>query len=887
MFRVLYSRVIQQQIKLRENAIAQSNVILDYKRAVLQANAAETKDSTKKYKKTPTILSTIVALLAEPLAKKRKTEADHLVIELVLHFIRNLLCAEPVIKLSREAHESHIRLQEELIAALHDELVLEVILVLSQHLDDHASEDAHYNLLLMEITHHLIKNQDPVLVAKYGMLAVRSVKKQMNPANTEINRAKVQPLQRHDGSSSLRSFLSKERQRIASNAISTTRHSNFGGTLIVQGPDGKKEVLSSVLQSGGEDFTSKRDDAPKRCTKRITPFISESRDYKNISTSHASDVNPTTRHAYQALHEFSTKFILQGYKPLMKSLKNEFRRDSVRLEAQDKIVFFRLVWFFSKWQRVTNMAKKSKTASSSKTMNDLSGADEEIIDRSKESFAKYEHLVITMDLFTFQMVLQACDTYILHKKYHDLAQAVSLYLEMMHILLDMHNSKDEVENVMSIGIQHKLFYENEPLDRLPKLLREWQPGTHSREYSSDLVELSHLTLKLLELNCNASKDSSWEKAREVRRQKKKKKPEDSNTDKVTSMKKEAAEFDFMGYLGTLASHKIVGMYTSLLSKYETNSPHINHHIVAFLLRLCKFVVRTPVEQAQTDEQEKNDSSDAMDAFNQMCNRVTTLEPMLYDIRLFTVLNDILNDNCIRGNPDFTSLRQFSGTIIRHFAEAARLNPLLYVEILFKHSHPATFCERVINSYADDDLRMLVERELLRKELLGLEGGDIDGQSAAVPNDSGSDTSEGEWEEDENPRSAEPFIADQNLDGKSKDRSSIRMSSPPEKNDSESESRHLSDSEVDDRWNDRRKFSVKRKDRTLNKNDDDSISPQSVIAEVKEKENREHPKKGKRIRRLVDSDNSESETEFGVTEDVTQSATQSSRLVFDNGDEDDE
>jgi len=667
-----------------------------------------------------------------------------LVIELVLHFIRNLLCAEPIVKPSREVHESNLRLQEELIAALHNELVLEVILVLSQHLD----EDAHYNLLIMEIIHHLTKNHDPALVARYGSFAEESTKKHANVFHAEKNIKNVQPLHHFNKSSALRSVLNKERQRVASHATTTTRHSNFGGTLLVLGPGGKNAVLSSVLQTGGEDFSVKRDEAPSRCAKRVTPFVSESRDHK--TTSLAMDVSPISNHAYQALHEFSAKFIVQGYKPLMKSLKNEFRRDSARLEAHDKIVFFRMIWFFSKWQRTKNTAKGSKAVTSSLYVNGGINHEEE---SSNVSTAKYEQLVVTMDLFTFQLVLQACDTYTLHKKYHDLAQAVSLYLEMMHVLLDMHSSKDEVEIVMSLGIQHKLFYDNEPLDRLPKLLREWQPGTHSREYSSDLVELSHLTLKLLELNCNANADSSWAKAREERRQRKKKsKSDNSNMDKVTLMRKEAEEFNFLGYLGALASHKIVGMYTSLLSKYETNLPHINHHIVAFFLRLCKFVVSSPSEQVS--EEEEMDGSDTMKAFNQICNRVTTLEPMLFDIRLFAVLNEILNDKSILGDSEFTFLRHFSGAILRHFADAARLNPLLFIEILFKHSHPATFCERVINSYADDELRMLVERELLSKELLRLEDSNLISPSDTVTKNADYATSEGEWEDDKNLKGGE-------------------------------------------------------------------------------------------------------------------------------------
>ena len=46
------------------------------------------------------LLSVLVSLLAEPLSKSgsSRSDTDHLTIELVLHFLRNTLCAEPLMK---------------------------------------------------------------------------------------------------------------------------------------------------------------------------------------------------------------------------------------------------------------------------------------------------------------------------------------------------------------------------------------------------------------------------------------------------------------------------------------------------------------------------------------------------------------------------------------------------------------------------------------------------------------------------------------------------------------------------------------------------------------------------------------------------------------------
>ena len=82
--------IVQQQIQLRENALAQADLLMEYKRAVV---ASHSKKSSK-----DGLLSIFVSLLAEPLSKTgpARTDADHLTIELVLHLFRNLLAAGPL-----------------------------------------------------------------------------------------------------------------------------------------------------------------------------------------------------------------------------------------------------------------------------------------------------------------------------------------------------------------------------------------------------------------------------------------------------------------------------------------------------------------------------------------------------------------------------------------------------------------------------------------------------------------------------------------------------------------------------------------------------------------------------------------------------------------------
>ena len=82
-------------MKLRDNALAQSELLIEYKRIFV--HHASHRQSNKKE---GGLLSVFVSLLAEPLSKtgSSRTDTDHLTIELVLHLFRNLLSAEPLLK---------------------------------------------------------------------------------------------------------------------------------------------------------------------------------------------------------------------------------------------------------------------------------------------------------------------------------------------------------------------------------------------------------------------------------------------------------------------------------------------------------------------------------------------------------------------------------------------------------------------------------------------------------------------------------------------------------------------------------------------------------------------------------------------------------------------
>lgn len=153
-------RVVKEQIKLRENAIAQANLLADYKKIfVHHTSHLRSKKSKENVKSEGGLLSVFVSLLAEPLSKTglSRTAEDHLTMELILHLFRNLLCAgDPILKESSKVNEAKI-LHQELLTLFEKEKVLDFLVVIGQEMENR--ENKQYNLLYMEILHHMLKNQ--------------------------------------------------------------------------------------------------------------------------------------------------------------------------------------------------------------------------------------------------------------------------------------------------------------------------------------------------------------------------------------------------------------------------------------------------------------------------------------------------------------------------------------------------------------------------------------------------------------------------------------------------------------------------------------------------------------------------------------------------------
>jgi len=342
--------VIREQIKLRNNAVAQANLLKDYKRLFVHHPSHRRENTTSlKNRRSDTntddaddkgLLSIFVSLLVEPLSRtgSARTDDDHLTIELILHLFRNLLSAgDPILKGTNALDKVHASavLNQELICLFDREMVLDIMLVIGQDME--SRENKQYNLLMMEILHHMLKNQDPTLVAKSVQVKNRVVTNEYTNASNRPTRTSSSPQfskpNRLDRNS-LRAQLQKERQKLQ--VASTSRHSHFGGTLVIPKSGGTQRVLTAAATQGMASAPSSngvisltsrmsRNFEAKRKTKKHQHFVGAGRTLAihtrpgaaNASATH--DAGPSSQQAQRVIHSFCQKIMSKCYGPIMKS----------------------------------------------------------------------------------------------------------------------------------------------------------------------------------------------------------------------------------------------------------------------------------------------------------------------------------------------------------------------------------------------------------------------------------------------------------------------------------------------------------------------------------------------------------------------------------------
>uniref|UniRef100_M4BWM0 Timeless N-terminal domain-containing protein n=1 Tax=Hyaloperonospora arabidopsidis (strain Emoy2) TaxID=559515 RepID=M4BWM0_HYAAE len=612
------------------------------------------------------VVPILMTILVHPLSRKgaARTSSDFLNMEIVLMLLRNLLAIpdeDPRYVTSTTAHFSH--LQEELIRTLYDESVYEMLLLFAQDID--SAENREWNLLIMEMLDLTLDCSQPHFVAAYAkkQLTGGSVGGSANGthakqvAKTTVSGGGSCAAPRLGGGDLL-DKLNNEKKASGTHQLSLRRHSNFGGVLTVVGPTGRSTVVS--------DFSKPTYDQVPQVAKKPT-----SRRRGKKSAAIAADIHEvfggkgkvtdSDERTMQVLQDICDSIIAKSYFQLTNSLKTEFRRGSSKLIATDRLQYFHLVWFLTTYHRLKIQTLKSHYKRQLKAVQEpavaglrnasdlttpLSSAPE------KPDYGE-KAVLSTLDMFSFNFVLQSIENYATMKNYHGMTVAVQLLTGMMAYLAELAASDDLRFQRIADSLQHKIFYERDFLDRLPVLLKTWSPG---------LFPKAKRQKKKPSGVDGEGSDGSVTDEEETEQQ----------AQVLMEMQRKEADFDVRRYFASMVSADTVRMYCSLLADYRENSAKVNHYIHSFLYRTKLFKVHQQEEW--------------------------TMQPMLFNIHVLLLFNKMLQDTYIQRLPEYKNLLDFIRGVVRNFFTLADKNNLLFVEVLLRQTYPSKSCVLIQRSY---------------------------------------------------------------------------------------------------------------------------------------------------------------------------------------------
>ncbi|ETL86088.1 hypothetical protein L917_14457 [Phytophthora nicotianae] len=645
------------------------------------------------------IIPIMMTILVEPLSRKgKRTAQDYLNMEIVLTLIRNLLAIpneDPRFVTSTTSYFSH--LQEDLICTLHEENVYEMILLFAQDID--SPENREWNLLIMEMIDLTLDCSQPKSVVAFAKKQWEGTAKSLGEqvaTSTSSSSSTASRAGRNTAPArgDLLAKLNNEKKASALHQSGSRRHSNFGGVLTMVGPTGRSTVLSDFSKTVYDQVpqAAKKPVSRRRGKKSAAPVT----DIHEIFGGKGK-VTESDERTMSVLQEICDSIVGKSYFQLTNSLKTEFRRGSNKLISTDRLQYFHLVWFLMTYHRLKVQALKSHykqqlKAAQKKTTELQNALDFTTPPPPAPEKPDYDEKAVlsTLDMFSFNFVLQSIENYATMKNHHGMTVSVQLLTEMMAYLAELTASDDPRFQRIADSLQHKIFYERDFLDRLPVLLKTWSPGLFPKAYVVDVVTLTHLVFKVLDSQGTIKVLSRRKAYLDKKRQKKKRKEgeskdgedsDDSSTDEeeterqaqlLMEMQRKEADFDVRKYFSSMVSADTIRMYCSLLADYRENSAKVNHYIHSFFYRTKHFKIYQQEEW--------------------------TMQPMLFNIHVFLLFNKMLQDSYIQRLPEYKNFLDFIRGVVRDFFTLADKNNLLFVEALLRQTYPSKSCILIQRSY---------------------------------------------------------------------------------------------------------------------------------------------------------------------------------------------
>ncbi|KAM7274123.1 hypothetical protein ACFE04_028787 [Oxalis oulophora] len=647
------------------------------------------------------ILAIVVSLLETPLQNLESdtfTEDDWKLVQLLLTLFRNILAIQGITSQQKAVGTAcqYLSLRDKCLELFFNENIMDIIMVLMQHVSGPSKLFRHDNLLLLEIIHYIFLGQDPALVAR----ALLKDSKVIEDTKTSIG--------------SLKSIMKEEAEkRKVSRKHMLSRHSQFSPTFTRLTMDGSTAVVKGNPASSHSSLLQ-----PQKAHRGIT---------KRLAWDHGT-LPSTNDNILELLHNFVIQFLSGGYNILMKSIREDIEKEHPSIQNNDVSVFFQVVQF------VTSFQHQKFSISEPNVNADMYKAFSE--DDAETTLFKGRicgPIAASMNESMFQLVFSrwrnAYESLKETNNYKFLSVAGSLMKTMIRIL-DLVLKllpEDSKEPQTARILLYKLFYdqtEEGMTQFLLNLIKTFNSFKQPKSDLADLVEMVHVIVRLME---SLQVRGTLRVAKKARKVKKKKavhdktdnelpdrhgstqtendvpndgqttepcitnpdakdadvpvqvdeteiselhneNPEEniqqgnkksdhtnvepqSSTDDSGDEQPATNEVDFKvsSFVSALANSGIIHNLCWLLKFYKNNSAATNHYIICMLQRI-------------TDDLE--------------------LSPMLYQLSLLIIFYDILEEQRTFPRKNYENIVKFLTRLVRKMLKKMKDYPLLFIEVLF-------------------------------------------------------------------------------------------------------------------------------------------------------------------------------------------------------------
>jgi timeless len=370
-------------------------------------------------------------------------EEEQLLMERILILVRNVLQV-PRDSRSERRTDDDVSMHDQVLWVLHKSGMEDLLLYVAS-----SDDEAQYCLHVLEIISLMFKEQDAKTLA-----------------SANFQRSKEEKA--GDEKALIQASLVEQENRRKRQMMSSGRHSRFGGTYVVNNlaslNDQKKMIWHNPLQSVNRlDFD--REKRPVKTWKsKMTPADSENTNRRS------------TLAIRLFLKEFCIEFLSGAYNKLMGVVKDSLNRQ--RAQQNDESYYLWAMRFFMEFNR----CYKFRAELVSETL-------------SKSTF-HYMQQQIELYKDNFEHEKRNRPAYLLWSRRMHLA--LRSYGEALNSIVAMDNSKNpELVRACSV-LKASVFYEPEYRELCLMLFNIYTPQKMSTGFLKDLVETSHVFLKIME-----------------------------------------------------------------------------------------------------------------------------------------------------------------------------------------------------------------------------------------------------------------------------------------------------------------------------------------------------------------------------------------------------